>query len=241
MTLPIILVLLFAVAVYWFMTQVMPEQRKYSLLRPALADGFLERLNEQREAQGLPALEVDDDLMAVAENKATHQLLTGDDELGWNYPHSFEGMFGRSLLMETLLMGPATHITKRLANESDLFDREWLRCGPGVAGAQSPGQAVVALGNPLGLTYSVVSGVVSGIREVEGRPMIQLAIPIEPGNSGGPVVDMQGRVQGIITLKSALTANLGFAMPVNALKLLLEKPNPVAMSRWLTEFCTTSV
>ncbi len=49
------------------------------------------------------------------------------------------------------------------------------------------GQAVVALGNPLGLQHSVVSGVVSGRREIDGRSMIQLAMPIEPGNSGGPL------------------------------------------------------
>ena len=57
-------------------------------------------------------------------------------------------------------------------------------------------------------------GVVSGVREMEGRPMIQLAIPIEPGNSGGPLVDMQGRVQGVLTMKSLVTPNLGFALTV---------------------------
>jgi serine protease Do len=96
------------------------------------------------------------------------------------------------------------------------------------------GEAVVALGNPLGLTYSVVSGVVSGKREIEGRPMIQLAIPIEPGNSGGPLLDMHGRVQGILTMKSVVTRNLGFAVPINQLQPLLKKPNPIPMSRWLT-------
>lgn len=96
------------------------------------------------------------------------------------------------------------------------------------------GQAVVAFGNPLGLTHSVVSGVVSSKREIEGRPMIQLAIPLERGNSGGPLLDLDGRVQGIITMKSQVTSNLGFAMPVNALKLLIQKPNPIPMSRWLT-------
>ena len=64
--------------------------------------------------------------------------------------------------------------------------------------------------------------------------MLQIAIPIEQGNSGGPVLDMQGRVVGIVTMKSLVTANLGFAVPVNALKPLLEKPNPVPMERWLT-------
>jgi regulator of sirC expression with transglutaminase-like and TPR domain len=64
--------------------------------------------------------------------------------------------------------------------------------------------------------------------------MIQLALPVEPGNSGGPVLDAAGRVQGITTLKSAVTDNLGFAIKINALKPLLQKPNPVPMSRWLT-------
>jgi regulator of sirC expression with transglutaminase-like and TPR domain len=96
------------------------------------------------------------------------------------------------------------------------------------------GQAVVAVGNPLGLRHSVVSGVVSGRREIEGRSMIQLAIPIEPGNSGGPLLDLQGRVHGVLTMKSLVTANLGFAVTINALKPLVEKPNPVPMSRWLT-------
>jgi S1-C subfamily serine protease/regulator of sirC expression with transglutaminase-like and TPR domain len=96
------------------------------------------------------------------------------------------------------------------------------------------GQPVVALGNPHGLEHSVVAGVVSGTRKVDGKPMIQLAIPIEPGNSGGPLLDMQGRVHGILTLKSLVTRNLGFAIAVNALKPLLDKPNPVPMSRWLT-------
>lgn len=96
------------------------------------------------------------------------------------------------------------------------------------------GSSVVAIGNPQGLDLSIVRGVVSAIREFDNSPMIQLAIPIEPGNSGGPLLDMSGRVHGLLTLKSALTDNLGFAMPVNALKLLLETPNPIPMDRWLT-------
>jgi regulator of sirC expression with transglutaminase-like and TPR domain len=96
------------------------------------------------------------------------------------------------------------------------------------------GAAVVALGNPLGLERSVVAGVVSGTREIEGRSMIQLAMPVERGNSGGPLVDLDGRVHGIITMKSAITENLGFAVPINSLKPLLAKPNPVAMAKWLT-------
>ncbi len=97
------------------------------------------------------------------------------------------------------------------------------------------GERIVAMGNPIGLAFSVVEGVVSEPkRDIEGVEMIQVAVPIEHGNSGGPLLDRQGRVMGLLTMKSALTENLGFAMPVNPLKTLLEKPNPVPMERWLT-------
>ena len=47
-------------------------------------------------------------------------------------------------------------------------------------------------------------------------------------------MDLEGKVQGVVTMKHAFTENLGFAVPINALRPLLEKPNPVAMNRWLT-------
>ena len=96
------------------------------------------------------------------------------------------------------------------------------------------GQPIVALGNPLGLKLSVVRGIVSGSRDIEGKPMIQLAVPIEEGNSGGPALDAQGRVIGILTMKHRFTDNLGFAVAINALKPLIKKPNPIPMDRWLT-------
>ncbi len=97
----------------------------------------------------------------------------------------------------------------------------------------SPGQPVLALGNPVGLRHSVVAGIVSAVREIDGRPMIQLAIPVEPGNSGGPVLTGDGKVVGLLTTKSAVTANLGFAVTSNQLLPLLKHPNPVSIERWL--------
>jgi len=116
-------------------------------------------------------------------------------------------------------------------------DRDLSALPLGDSDELNQGQAVAALGNPRGLKFSVVQGVVSAFRDDVGDspfPMIQLAIPVEQGNSGGPLLDMEGNVQGVISLKSMVTANLGFAMPVNALKLLLEKPNPMPMERWAT-------
>ena len=96
------------------------------------------------------------------------------------------------------------------------------------------GQSVVAFGNPEGLKNSVVQGIVSGHRKLEGVPMLQLAIPIERGNSGGPVVDRQGRVLGILTIKAAYTRNLGFAVESKALRPLIARPNPIQIGKWLT-------
>ncbi len=114
----------------------------------------------------------------------------------------------------------------------DAKDLAALELGDSSALAQ--GDYVAAMGNPLGLRFSVVEGVVSALQEVDGQNMVQLAMPIERGNSGGPLLSKEGKVVGIVSKRSALTDNLGFAIPVNDLRALLEHPAPVAMKNWLT-------
>jgi S1-C subfamily serine protease/regulator of sirC expression with transglutaminase-like and TPR domain len=96
------------------------------------------------------------------------------------------------------------------------------------------GDPIVAFGNPHGMERTVVSGIVSALRTIDGTPMIQLAMPIEPGNSGGPVLDAAGRVHGIVTMKSRITENLGFAVRSEVLADLLAQRAPVPMKDWLT-------
>ncbi len=133
----VLVMLLFVVGGYWVATQVMPERRKASLVRPGLGDGLLARINDERHSRGLPILEVDPDLVEVAERKATHQIMTGASEDGWEYPSEYEEMFGQSLLMEALIMGPAEKIGARLGRQRELYDGEWIRAGVGVAGGKS--------------------------------------------------------------------------------------------------------
>jgi serine protease Do len=92
------------------------------------------------------------------------------------------------------------------------------------------GQAVFALGNPLGLEFSVTKGIVAARRVLKERSMIQVAIPIEPGSSGSPLLDLSGQVIGILAIKSS--GALGFAVPVNDLKRLLANPHPIGIERW---------
>jgi regulator of sirC expression with transglutaminase-like and TPR domain len=96
-----------------------------------------------------------------------------------------------------------------------------------------PGQEMVAVGNPMGYENSVVRGVFSARRPIEGVDMLQVAMPIEPGNSGGPLLDLEGRVHGVVALKSLMAANIGFAVPINALRKLLARPSPVPFDRWM--------
>lgn len=63
------------------------------------------------------------------------------------------------------------------------------------------GDAVLAVGSPLGLTGSVSLGVVSGFRSLEGADYIQFSAPISPGNSGGAVLDRHGRVVAVTVAK----------------------------------------
>ena len=98
-----------------------------------------------------------------------------------------------------------------------------------------PGQSVLSMGNPLGYGLSVSQGVIAAVRELElgdGRPMVQLAIPIESGSSGSPVVNRNGEVIAVLTIKSG--GAMGFGVPSQSLIALLQDINPVPIDQWFT-------
>jgi len=85
------------------------------------------------------------------------------------------------------------------------------------------GQPVLAIGNPLGLAGgpTVTSGVVSSLRRnvqlrrTNGLRVIQTDAAVNPGNSGGPLVDLEGRVVAINTITIPYAEGIGFAIPIN--------------------------
>ena len=88
------------------------------------------------------------------------------------------------------------------------------------------GQVVLAFGSPLGLNNSVSMGVISAVaRQLEPEsPMIyvQTDAPINPGSSGGPLVDGRGALVGINTMKAG-TDGVGFAAPSNIVRAVFDQ------------------
>lgn len=94
-----------------------------------------------------------------------------------------------------------------------------------LGGTAGIGSAVVAIGNPLGLTDSVSSGIVSGLDRTADTDtgkrtgLIQFDAAANPGNSGGPLVTMDGAVVGIVTgilnpNNQRVFIGIGFAVPI---------------------------
>lgn len=94
------------------------------------------------------------------------------------------------------------------------------------------GELAVAIGNPLGLDFerTVTAGIISGLnRTIQVNPynkvenLIQTNAAINSGNSGGPLLNGVGEVIGINTLKLKAAEGLGFAIPINIVKPIIDQ------------------
>jgi S1-C subfamily serine protease len=88
-----------------------------------------------------------------------------------------------------------------------------------------PGERLFAVGASAGLQATVTDGVFTAFRKVEGSQpeLIQFSAPVNPGNSGGPLVDETGKVVGVVSQKflaqkGVPISGVGFAVPSNQLK-----------------------
>jgi S1-C subfamily serine protease len=92
------------------------------------------------------------------------------------------------------------------------------------------GQLVIAIGNPFGFEATVSAGVISAhgrtLRGADGRlieGVVQHTAPLNPGNSGGPLVDAQGRVVGINTAIISAAQGIGFAVPASTAEWVISE------------------
>ncbi len=132
---------------------------------------------------------------------------------------------GSTLTAEVAGADPATDLAVVRAGGSGLPAAEL-----GDSAALRVGQLVIAIGNPLGFQSTVSTGVISALgralRTRSGRlvdNIIQTDVPLNPGNSGGPLVDSRGRVIGVNTAIIAVAQGIGFAVPINTARWVVSE------------------
>jgi len=132
---------------------------------------------------------------------------------------------GTSLTAALVGKDPATDLAIIRANASDL-----PHASLGDSNRLQVGQLVIAIGNPLGFQSTVSTGVVSalgrGLRSREGRlieNIIQHTAPLNPGNSGGPLVDSRGCVVGINTAIISMAQGISFSVPSNTARWVVSE------------------
>ncbi len=146
-------------------------------------------------------------------------------------------VFGRQVIDVTLDDGST--IAGRLVGADPLFDVAVIRIAPppghplaagslGDSDTLKVGDDVFAIGNPFGLDQTLTRGIVSALnRLLPGvplaltEPMIQTDAAINPGSSGGPLVDRCGTIVGITTAILPDAQNIGFAVPIDVVKRIL--------------------
>jgi serine protease Do len=146
-------------------------------------------------------------------------------------------VFGRQVLTVTLDDG--TTLTAKFIGADPIFDVALIKIpqpGQGTlptaklgdSSSLVVGEEVYIIGNPLGLDQTLSRGIVSAVnRTLPGaawsltEPMIQTDASINPGNSGGPMVDPCGLVVGVTTAILPDAQNIGFAVPINLVKLVI--------------------
>ena len=112
----------------------------------------------------------------------------------------------------------------------------------GTAASVRIGEEVIAIGTPLGFLQNTVSrGIVSGVRDVGGATLVQTDAAVNPGNTGGPLLNRSGTVVGIIKSGYAGNDGLAFAVAADHARAVLEgRADPARSSTESSQYQTLS-
>ena len=192
------------------------EERQDDLMNHAQLSAYNAYLAEYNTRLGLYAdrKKVYDELafkynQAEKEHKKSHQEFEEQD---------FKLIYQRGC---TIILADKTELNANEVAASEKYDLVLLKLEgyqtpfikPGNAKGLAQGDTLYAIGNPMNMNHSVTSGIFSGFRE----NFIQTNADVSPGNSGGPLVTVDGEVVGVNTQKivSEYAEGLGFAIPID--------------------------
>ncbi|MEK6928852.1 MAG: trypsin-like peptidase domain-containing protein [Nanoarchaeota archaeon] len=88
------------------------------------------------------------------------------------------------------------------------------------------GRKVIAIGNPLGLSFTVTQGIVSALNRKGPNGLdeyVQTDVSLNPGNSGGPLIDITGKVIGVNNFKVGNAESIGFALESNSVRKVINE------------------
>lgn len=143
-----------------------------------------------------------------------------------------EGDFERRAIRDVKILALNPHFDLALLEIPAQADMPFRPVALAADDAHREGDAVFAIGSPLGLERSVSEGIVSTRnRNMDGIVYIQTTAQINPGNSGGPLFNERGQVAGVINMKLQFGEGLGFAIPISYLKHFLNNREAFAYDR----------
>jgi serine protease Do len=150
-------------------------------------------------------------------------VIEGETEISVEVYHQKDGQLDRETYKQVKIIAINKFHDLALLKIEDKNAPKFKFVTLGNSDALSVGDAVFAVGSPLGLERTVTQGIVSTkTRQLEGNLYLQTSTQINPGNSGGPLFNLAGEVVGVTNMKITFGEGLAFAIPVELVKSFLD-------------------
>ncbi len=158
-------------------------------------------------------------------------VIQGETEISVEVYHRENGQLDRETYKQVKIVAINKFQDLALLHIEDKNAPKFKAVTLGSSDALNVGDAVFAIGSPLGLERTVTQGIISTkTREMEGQLYLQTSAQINPGNSGGPLFNLAGEVVGVTNMKITFGEGLGFAIPVELVKGFLDHRDAFAYS-----------
>jgi serine protease Do len=150
-------------------------------------------------------------------------VIEGETEISVEVYHQKDGQLDRETYKQVKIIAINKFHDLALLKIEDKNAPKFKFITLGNSDALNVGDAVFAVGSPLGLERTVTQGIVSTkTRQLEGNLYLQTSAQINPGNSGGPLFNLAGEVVGVTNMKITFGEGLAFAIPVELVKSFLD-------------------